>query len=223
MKKLLSVLFLVGVTLYAQNPKVYAGLGDVIYGDMVKISNLADTKLMSSHQENIDKYLRKCLNLHKKGLIIDRDGGDEKAYLNELRTLAKEYDFFVRTAQRSLHQAMSNNDYDAFSQFIKSGLIDIEKDDEQIIGFYELHRSETNVIPEVESYIEYRDELKKQEAEALAARRALYLKYKQRRIDQINRRQSNKKAAFAQEVEDERVRTKEEVYKEQKQELQFRR
>lgn len=223
MKKILSVLFASIVTLYAQNPKVYNSLGDIIYGDMIKISNLADTKGMKSHQKNIDKYLKKCLALQEKGYVLDRKGGDPKAYLDELRKLAKEYDFFVRAAHASLDKTMADNDYTAFSELIKTGLIDIEKHGGQIIGFYEMHRSDTNTIPEIESYIQYQNELKKQEAEARAKRRAIHTNYKQRRIDQINQRQSKKKAAFAQEVEDERERTKQEVYKEQQEALQFKR
>ncbi len=223
MRKLLLIVFVLVVSLYAQNPKVYQKLGDVIYDDMIKISNLADTKAMNSYAQSIDKYLNACMTLKEEGLALDRDGGDEKVYLNKLRKLANEYDFFLRAAHTSLHQTMAYNDYAAFSELMETGLIDIEKDTDQIIAFYEKHRIQVNEIPEIESYIAYRDEIKKQDANALAERRAIYDRYKQRRVDQINRRQAKKKAAFAKEVEEERARTKEEVYKEQKEELKINR
>lgn len=221
-KKLLILVPLI-TTLYAETPKLYKNLGDKLYYNMVNISNLADVTLMQQHQENIDNYLHQCLALQEQGLKIDQEGGDEKGYLKTLRSLAKEYEFFVRMANTTLLQTMTNNDYTGFKELIQTGLIDIDKYGDQIIGFYEIHRRGSEVIPEVESYIRYREELKAQENEAKLRRQEIYQSYKQRRVEQINRRQEEKKAAYMQSLEEERERTKEEVYEEQKQELQIKR
>lgn len=223
MQKLLFLIVALTALLYAGIPKIYGSLGDRIYLNMVNIANLAEVGLMANEQEDIDNYLRKCLALEQEGLKIDREGGDKKAYLIALRALAGEYDRLVRNAEIVLMNAISANDYQGFKELIQTGVITIDKYGRKITEFYRLNRPEGDVIPEVESYMVYMNELKEKRQADASERKAAYQNYKQRRIDLIHKRQDEKKAAFYREVEAERERTKEEVYKEQQEELEIKR
>lgn len=208
----------------AENPKIYSGLGDLIYDDMESMSRLSDIKAMTKYNESIDTYLEKCQTVRQSGFDLEKNKptpAETKAYLNRLRSLEKEHAYYLRMTNTALLQAIQTNDYETYSELIKSGLIDIETNSEDIVGFYLQNRNEHNVLAEVEDFMKYQEELKKRENQEEAQRQSLYRSYKQRRINQINKRQAQKKAAITKSIDDERERTKLDVYKKQEEELQF--
>lgn len=208
----------------AENPKIYSGLGDMIYDNMESMSRLSDIKAMAKYNESIDAYLEKCQEVRKNGFDLEKNKPtpvETKAYLNSLRSLEKEHAYYLRMTNAALLQAIHNNDYETYSELIKSGLIDIEKNSDNIIGFYLQNRNENNSLVEVEDFMKYQEELKKRENQEAARRQSLYRRYRQQRINQIHKRQAQKKAAITKSIEDERERTKLDVYKKQEEELQF--
>jgi hypothetical protein len=214
----------VSVSLWAANPVAYAGLGDVIYDGMPKIAQLGDASAVSSHHENISKYLGKCDRAKEEGFALDRGAAgamDKKAYLELLRSLNNEYEFYVRTANTALDRTIEENDYEAFSQLIKTGLINIDRNSEQIVSFYKMHKNGIT-LQEVDDYISYRKQLVELEKKEKAQRQKLYDSYRQRRIDQVHARQAAKKEAHRKAVEAEMERKKAEAHRMQEEELKFR-
>lgn len=214
----------IAVLSLADNPKIYSGLGNVIYDDMESISRLSDIKAMAKYNDSIAAYLEKCRAVRKSGFALEKNQptpAETKAYLNSLRSLEKEHAYFLRLTNSALLQTIQNNDYNGYSELIKSGLVDIEKNSEDIVGFYLQNRNEYNALAEVEDFMRYQEELQKRENQEEARRHSLYRSYKQQRIRQIHKRQAEKKAAITKSINDERERTKMEVYKQQEEELQF--
>lgn len=221
--KLWILMLWVSASLWAANPVAYSGLGDVIYNGMPKMAQLGDALAVSSHHENIAKYLAKCEHAKEEGFALDRAAAgamDKKDYLELLRSLHNEYEFYIRTANAALNRTIEENDYEAFSELVETGLIDIEKNSEQIISFYEMHRNGVK-LPEIENFIEYRKQLVELEKKEQMERKKLYDSYRQRRIDQVYARQEAKKEAHRRAVEEETRRKKEELHRQQEEELRF--
>jgi hypothetical protein len=213
----------VSVSLWAANPLAFSGLGNVIYDGMEKVAQLGDAQAVSSHHENIGKYLEKCERAKDEGYALDRRAPgamDKKAYLELLRSLNNEYEFYVRTANVALNRTIEENNFAAFSELIKTDLIDIDKNSEQIISFYEMHRN-GGVLQEIDDYIDFQKQLKELEQKEKAKRQQLYDDYRQRRIDQVHARQKAKKEAHRKAVEEETRRKKEELHRRQEEELKF--
>lgn len=203
------------------NPKLYSGLGDTIYDAMPKVSELAEVQAVAKHRNNIEAFLTKCSSTKEKGFVLDKGTKDKKetqAYLERLRSLNSEYEFYVHTAEEALSRSIQDNDYGNFAALIRTGLIDIEDNSDRIVGFYELHKK-GQPIEEIEDYIAYMKELKSLKAQEKAKRQALYQAYKQRRIDQVNRRYEEKKEARREAIDAETQRIKEEVKRQQAEEL----
>ena len=209
------------VAMWAANPKIYAGLGDFIYDDMVNISQLGELDAMGNERVQIQAYLKRCQNVKERGFSLDNNGSVEEKenYLETLRSLETERKFFVNAANAALERKIQENDFEGYKELLQTGMIDIEKNSDDIINFYALNKSSENTIVEVEDYLIYRQALKKQEAEETVRRGAIYKSYRQRRLEQINRRQTENKAAEVNRIEAEREQKKEEIYKEQKEEL----
>ena len=145
---------------------------------------------------------------------------EDRAYLERLRDLNKEYEFYIRTAAKALSHSIEENNYRGFSELIKTGLIDIDKNSEQILTFYELNKGQGQLV-EVEDYIAYREELIEFERKENAKRQEIYENYKQRRIDQVHARQEAKKRAQREAIEAEAERQKAELHKTQEEELKL--
>ena len=205
--------------LYAENPRAYSQLGDKVYTESKNVVLLADSRLMINQKSQMDNYLKNIDDVRQAGLLVDEGKGNPKNYLSDLRKLEKMYMAFKRQANSVLNKAIATDDYEGFSQLVKTGMIDMDRNRERIIAFYRTHRDEENVIEEVESYIQYVEELNQQNEAALSKRKAIAKSYRQRRIEQINKRQAEKKAEYAALLEVERERTKQEVYQEQKKQL----
>lgn len=198
------------------NPAIYAGLGDVIYDAMPKMAQLANVGAMAHHRDNILQYLKKCEAARTAGYAVDKGGDDtaRKSYLETLRTLNGQYEFFIRTAHAALNQTIIDNDYQGFSALIKTGTIEIDRDPDQIVGFYELKRGES-CLPEIEDYLNYQAALKAHEKEEKAKRQEIYDGYKQRRIEQVRARQDAKKKAQVRAINEETEQRKEALHREQ--------
>lgn len=217
----LLLIITVAISLWADTPKLYAGLGDLIYSDMESIFRLGDIEVMSKYDESIARYIGNCKVAHKHGLVLDIEDPDPKAaksYLEELRALDKERTFFIRMAERELSKAIEQDDLLSYSELIKSGVIDIERYSESVTDYYQRYRS-VNYLVEVEELMRYQSELKKRENQEVTNRQTLYKSYRQRRIDQIHKRQSEKKAVMRETIDAERESAKRELNRELDEEL----
>ena len=209
--------------LFATNPAIYAGLGDRLYDGMPKMMHLADTRVFANHREHITAFILSCEKAREEGLALEKgvhSEAEQKAYLERLRTLNKEYEFYIRTAAKALNRTIEQNDYKGFSELIKTGLIDIDKNSEQILTFYELNKGMGTLV-EIEDYIAYREEIIELERREKEKRQEIYESYKQRRIDQVHARQEAKKRAQREAIDAEAERKKAELHKTQEEELKL--
>ncbi len=217
----LLLIITVSISIWADTPKLYSSLGDLIYDNMESISRLADIKVMSKHDESIARYIGNCKMAHKHGLALNIDDPDAKAvknYLEELRALDKERIAFIQISDRLLSKSIEEDDLESYSELIKSGVTDIERDSDRIIDYYLRYRNE-NYLVEVEELMLYKDELKDREDQEEVDRQSLYKRYHQGRIDQIHKRQLEKKAAMRIAIDAERESAKRELNRELDEEL----
>jgi hypothetical protein len=220
MRKALLPLLL-ATCLMGANPKLYSGLGDTIYDAMPKMSELSDVEAVAKQRKNIEVFLEKCRFAKERGFALDHkaiDKAEAQAYLDRLRTLNRDYEYFVHVAEAALNRSLRENDYPNFVALIQTGLIDIESDSKRIVGFYKTHKT-GKPVEEIEDYIAYQKQLSKLKAKEKAKRRALYQAYKQRRIDQVNSRYEAKKEARRDAIDEKTERIKEEVKRKQAEEL----
>lgn len=207
--------------LMGANPELYSGLGDSVYEGMPKVSELSEVKAVGEYRSKMEKFVARCSALKKEGLALDKgvkDKAETQVYLNTLRALNQEYEFYQHVADTALEASVRKNDYPTFAALIGTGLIDIEARSNLILGFYQKHRM-IRPIEEVDAYIDYLNEAKALKDQARAKRRAQYEAYKKRRLNQINDRYDAKKEARREAIDEETRQIKEEVKRTQEQEL----
>jgi hypothetical protein len=212
MKRYLSLFALLCTLLFAENPIVFAQLGDKLYNSMTSMQRLAAVNAMSKESDGIRAYIDQCVSLKEIGFSIDKEGGDPMPYLKEMRRLDGVYETFMKAAMGKLLLAMSEKSYSDFKELMMTGVYDMEKLPESVVSFYQENKAEEDSIPELDDYIAYQEALAQQRADEIAKRQAAYRSYKQRRINQIYKKQDAKKQAFIEEVEEERERKKDEAY-----------
>lgn len=212
-------------TLFAANPAAFATLGDPIFNAVPQIEQLGRTKVFQAQHEKIKFFLEECEDVKARGFALEqaeKDPQQIKRYLNKLRQLDTEYKQLQHGVQTALKRSIETNDYEGFVELIETDMIDIEKHASLILPFYETHK-ERQKIESIESYLAYLEEanaLEEQErAEKDAEKQELYQSYRQHRLEDVNRRQAAKKAAYRKAVEAEMERQKEQVHTTQKTEL----
>lgn len=146
MLRIISILLLSILCSAAQNPKVYALLGDVIYNNVDKIASLENMEAFHLYKQRISKYVDEVEKTKTVGFAIENGygGKDPKKYLQKLRDLSKENDFFIRLANRSYTYALQNEKSILVEQMINSGLIDTQKAKQEIIQYYFAHQEDMN-------------------------------------------------------------------------------
>jgi hypothetical protein len=157
MKKLLFTL-LIAVSLYAQNPLIYAALGDVIYNDVDKFGQLADLAAMHDYKPEIDDYLKSVEKSKKTGFAVDSndESVDAKAYLKELRLLSTKHDAIVLNAHKRFEEAMQDEDSETITSMIKIGIVNPQEYKNQLVQYYEDYAEDQNLSIIEPMYKEYK-------------------------------------------------------------------
>jgi hypothetical protein len=218
MKKLLLALF-ISVSVYAQNPVIFAALGDVIYNDVDKFGKLGDLAAMRDFKPAIDDYISSANRSKKIGFAVDsNDGtGDAKAYLKELRSLSAKHDAIVLNARKRFAEAIQEQDSETMTGMIKIGIVDPKDYKNQLIQYYEDYSEDQNL-----SVIEplYKDYKYKLACEENASRSANAEAAQNEEV--VNRMRASDKAskeALTRSVKEECEREKLNVMQEQKKAL----
>ena len=184
------LLLIASILLYAQNPKVFFALGDVIYNNVDKIKKLENIDDYSVYKKKIQEYVTTVEKAKQDGFALDEGlYSDKMKYLNKLRELSLTNDFFVRSVKRNLDLAIENENSKLFSQLINTGLIDEEKNKDKIINYYFAHSDEVNASGLIEKYL---DNDKKLRAKKEYKKSLLYRK-KLREMEKIKRIRKNDK------------------------------
>ncbi len=139
--KLIIFLSVLVTFLMANNPAVYATLGDVIYDNAVKIEKLRTIDEYSPSSIMIDKYLLDVKKTKELGFKLESGDKttDAKGYLIRLRQLSKINDLFVRRVYKLYKESLKNEDSWLLSKMINSGLMDTQKYKDEILDYYFKH------------------------------------------------------------------------------------
>ncbi|MEN8146946.1 MAG: hypothetical protein ABFR02_04930 [Campylobacterota bacterium] len=140
MKNFLLLLTL-SVSLFAQNPKSYAALGDVIYDDAVKFEKLKVLPSMQEFTTAIESYIASVAQTKKMGFVIDKNDPETvtveaEAYLAELRKLSIEHDAIVDSSRKRFTEAMNDEDSETVNAMISIGVIEPDDYKTELMHYY---------------------------------------------------------------------------------------
>lgn len=219
MKKII-ILFLLSTFLIAQNPKVYSALGNAIYDNAEKIEKLKKIEKFSSYEEKINQYITDVNKAKNDGFLIEKGSIDidKKAYLGQLRELAKTNDFFLRSVNNSFKYSISNEDNLLFSQMVNSALIDTNKNKSNIINYYLEHSDDINATGVIQEYLD-EDQALQKERENRRKIRVTAKELEKAKIKRIRKNDKEKQDALRKSLEAEVIRKKTEIRKNQIKEL----
>jgi len=161
--KSIIIMYLFTLALYAQNPKVYAALGDVIYNNVDKIANLTTIKEYKKYTTAIEKYVKDVKEAKEDGFCIESKKKciNKKEYLNELRKLSQTNDYFIRSVKRNFVTSMKENNNLLFSKIINNGLLNTQKNKKIIINYYYDNKDNINASGVIQAFLDKDAELKK--------------------------------------------------------------
>ena len=176
MYKLLLLTFML-TFLYSNNPKPYAALGNVIYDNVQKIDSLQKLKSYDLYKSDIAKYVKEVELAKKEGFEIEASKAkiSKKDYLIKLRHLAKINDNYLRGIRDNYKASMNNNNYNLFSEIINCGLIDTNKDKNEIIDYYYKHQEDINASGVIEDFLN-------DDAKLKALKESQKIKYKTKKM-----------------------------------------
>ncbi|MBU1658573.1 hypothetical protein KKG72_05890 [bacterium] len=218
--KTYMLVFLLSTFLLAQNPQVYSALGDVVYNNVDKIEKLKNMSSYASVYSKIDAYVQDVREAKKEGYAIEAklENSNDRLYLKKLRELVIINNYFVRSVNSSLKISILNEDSLLFSQIINSGLIDIEKNKDDIKGYYLVHPEDVNVSGVIQTLLDEDAMLRKQREDALqwTKTKTELHEAKMKRIKENDRK---KDEAIKKSLEEEVIRQKAQIRAEQKKEL----
>ena len=200
-------------------PNIYSALGDVIYGNIDNIVKLKDLDAFKSFSEKIKSYSK---NVEKsKAVGFDIESGnkniDEVVYLDTLRTLSKENDYFVRSVKSAYKLSLEKQDSKLFLDTVNSGLLDTDKNRDQIIEYYLSHSKDINASGLIQRYLDEDAKLKsKRKSYNYKQAKKLQDEAKIRRIREDDKK---KQAKLEKELTEEVKQKKLEIRENQKKEL----
>jgi len=202
-----------------ESPDVYSALGDVIYGNIDNIVKLKEIDTFKSFSEKINNYAKKVQESKDIGFDIESGNKnvDEATYLETLRTLSKENDYFVRSVKSAYKLSIKNKDNKLFSQTVNSGLLDTDKNRDQIIEYYLSHSEDINSSGVIQRYLDEDVKVKtKKKSYDYAKAKKLKDEAKIRRIREDDKK---KQAKLEKELTEEVKQKKIEIIENQKKEL----
>ena len=218
MKRIILVVLLCSLTLFAQNPKTYSLLGDLIYKNAQNLEKLKNKNLYNLEQENIEAYILKVNKLKKYGFMVDENkkNATKKEYLKKLRMIKKLNDKHVAKVHKNLFYAIDHNESVFFSQLINSGLVDIDKYKEDIRSYYKKHKDDVILPEDLENEFNY-DENKVRKKRSVQSK----LSKDEARVKRIRASEKAKQKRIEKELENQTKRKKEEIQEYQKKELSY--
>ncbi len=217
MKKYLLLLTL-SLSLFAQNPKSFAALGDVIYDDVDKFEKLKEMPSMQEFRSEIDNYIASASETKKMGFSVDaKDPSvNGKAYLKALRELSTEHDTIIMDSRNRFKEAMSDEDSETINQMIDYGVVDPEDYKDALIRYYEEFGEDQNLSSLNDLYTQY---LKNSDKSVDLSASQKEVRENEARVKRMRAQDKAQKEALAASVKEEKEREKKKVLNEQKKEL----
>ncbi|WP_373036400.1 hypothetical protein [Sulfurimonas sp.] len=203
-----------------KNPQVYAALGDVIYDNVEKIEKLKYIPKFSQFEGKIDAYIKEVYKAKDIAYAIEAGDKtkDKKEYLEKLRELSKTNDFFKRTTMNLFESSMLTQDNELFLQTLNSELIDTKKYKDKILEYYFAHSTEMEATGVIQKYLDEDKMLMKQQE---TTKKAVLTKkqIQEAKIKRIRRNDKAKQESIQKALEEEVMKKKKEIRKEQVEEL----
>ena len=220
MMKHILLLLTITLTLFAQNPRSFAALGDVIYDDVATFEKLKTLPSMQEFSSDIDSYSAEAKKAKEMGFLIDaKDKSvDAKSYLAELRKLSEKHDMIMENSTKRFKEALHDEDGETINAMLKYGVIDTEDYDKELINYYEEFNEDQNLSSLNDFYAKYLSSLvKEKKVELTEAQREQLTN--EANIKRMRAKNEAKDAKLAKSVKDEQEREKKKVLDEQKKAL----
>lgn len=216
----IAVLSLLATLLIAQNPKVYSALGDVIYDNVDNIEKLKEIPEFSQFKQKIDSYVKEVYKAKDVGFAIESGDKtkDKTEYLQTIRELSKTNDFFYRTTVSSYKSSITNQDNTLFSKTVNSGLIDTKKYKPEILEYYFANCNDMNASGVIQEYLD-EDEMLKQKQTQSKKPTLSKKNIQEAKIKRIREKDKANQESIQKTLEDELVKKKSDIRKEQVEEL----
>lgn len=219
MKKLI-IITLISLQLLAQNtnssknPNIYSALGDKIYDNVKNIYNLITIAEYESSREKIKKYTTKVRKTKRFGFKIQNENKDidKGTYLKALRELSATNDYFINSVNTHFENSIKNENSILFLNCVNSGLISIPKNKKTIKKYYYSHKNEINPKGIIQNIIN--KDNKKPVYKGLTKAQK-----EKNEIKRIRKKDKAKQKAIEKSLEDEVIRKKIKIRKDQKEEL----
>jgi hypothetical protein len=206
--------------LFSSNPRPYAALGDVIYNNVAKIEALSYLDAYSLYAKEINAYVSEVKATKVEGIKLEmgEPSISKKEYLNRLRKLSKTNDYFLRGIRSNYKNSMSTNNFKLFSAVINSGLMDSDKNKNEIIDYYYKHEEDIDPKGVIEEFLNNDAKLK-----ALKEAQKKHYKTKkmleEEKIKRIREKDQRAQKALEMKLQNELQNKKLKIREEQKKEL----
>ena len=206
-------------TVIEKTPNVYSALGDVIYSNVDNIVKLKEIDTFKSFSEKINSYSKNVEN--SKVIGFDIESGhkyiDKATYLETLRTLSKENDYFIISVKSAYRSSIEKQDSKLFLETVNSGLVNTDKHRDEIVEYYLSHSQDINASGVIQKYLDEDAKLKsKRKSYDYAKAKKLRDEAKIRRIREEDKK---KQAQLEKELTEEVKQKKLEIRENQKKEL----
>ncbi len=199
-------------------PDVYSALGNVIYGNIDSIIKLQELDAFKSFSEKIKNYAKNVEKLKSIGFDIESGNKnvDEVVYLETLRTLSKENDYFVRSVRSAYKSSLDKEDNKLFIETVNSGLLNTDKKREQIVEYYLKHSEDINASGVIQKYLDEDAKIKsKRKSYSYEKAKKLRDEAKIRRIrEDDKKKQAQLEKDLTQEVQQKKIEIRENQKKE---------
>ena len=217
--KILLLITIFTLQLFALNPKIYATLGDKLYNNLDNIKALQHREEFKEDVVKIKEYIFSVKALKGVGFNIDR--GDfsvtKQEYLDNLRALAKTNDYFVVKIKQLFFNSIDQNNSELFLFTVKSNLLDTTRYKSDIKKYYYAHKDEIDIEGSVIEKFVQEDEKKKKPKPVYKGPTKEELQ--RAKIEEIRAKDKARQEALAKSLEEELKKKKEMIRKEQEKEL----
>ncbi|MBN2816460.1 MAG: M23 family metallopeptidase [Campylobacterales bacterium] len=142
--RVFAYILLICTTLFAEYPKAYSQLGTPLFESSKKLASFKD---MDTLTPEIEKFQQSILLVQESGKQADTTQEKEamKAYLGELRSLQKSYDFLLHLIHKEIVKSIEKEEYKKFIRLTSTelqGLLEKKVIKNRALEFYKKHREE---------------------------------------------------------------------------------
>ncbi|WP_373072506.1 hypothetical protein [Sulfurimonas sp.] len=217
--KIILLITILTLQVFALNPKVYSALGDKIYNKVDSIQELPKYKYFENEKQKIEDYAVLVSVIKNIGFNIDNGNLSvtKDEYLKKLRELAKTNDFYLMRVKRFFLNSIEKQNNNLFLEMIKTGLIDTTRYKPEIKKYYYEHKEHLDINGTVIEEFVAEDEKKKNKKKVYKG--PTKEEIEKANIKRIRAKDKEKQEAIVKSLEEELKKKKEKIREEQKKEL----